>query len=458
MKKVIIIGSGVAGATLANQLCGSFDVTVIEKGSKGDFYVPEKNYLARTFGSSPTYCIGEGGTSNLWHNGLIPINCEHLHDLEFKRIISDSTRYLDDSASSLNFKGKYSYELSERKSHYDKLFIKHNLVVDHDTILVPKANPKLHLDSKVSKFFEVDNFSVKYRDKNVESVSFTYSKSKLNTSIPCDYLIVCAGGIGTPPVLNQILGAYESHGKLIDHPMGFVGKIKVKKEHTELFKSLVNTDCGDMVSRCGLVIENNGYRHICYFRPAASMENDLTIYKFKSKLAASSWPERFKMIFSKNFFHPDIILEILMHLSGRQVGKSIFSLWFVFEQKPNQEVPYRVSNQEVDTISWNVNEKEIENYQESISILVEKISSMIDKSNVVSDNLADYLWSAAHHSGSVGIGKEHGQVDENLKLNDVGNVYVCDGSIINEHSYANTGLTIGQLAIRLSYHLQDISK
>jgi choline dehydrogenase-like flavoprotein len=29
-------------------------------------------------------------------------------------------------------------------------------------------------------------------------------------------------------------------------------------------------------------------------------------------------------------------------------------------------------------------------------------------------------------------------------------VFVCDGSIIQEHSYANTGLTIGQLAMRLA--------
>jgi hypothetical protein len=36
-------------------------------------------------------------------------------------------------------------------------------------------------------------------------------------------------------------------------------------------------------------------------------------------------------------------------------------------------------------------------------------------------------------------------------------VYVCDGSVIQEHSYANTGLTIGQLALRLSEELGGMS-
>jgi choline dehydrogenase-like flavoprotein len=36
------------------------------------------------------------------------------------------------------------------------------------------------------------------------------------------------------------------------------------------------------------------------------------------------------------------------------------------------------------------------------------------------------------------------------------NVYVCDGSVIQEHSYANTGLTIGQLALRLAERVLNV--
>ena len=52
---------------------------------------------------------------------------------------------------------------------------------------------------------------------------------------------------------------------------------------------------------------------------------------------------------------------------------------------------------------------------------------------------------------SVSLGQTEGcLVDKNLKLNGCDNVHVCDGSVIQEHSYANTGLTIGELALRLA--------
>jgi choline dehydrogenase-like flavoprotein len=46
-------------------------------------------------------------------------------------------------------------------------------------------------------------------------------------------------------------------------------------------------------------------------------------------------------------------------------------------------------------------------------------------------------------------------IDRDLKLKFCDNVYVCDGSVIQEHSYANTGLAIGQLAFRLVKRISD---
>jgi choline dehydrogenase-like flavoprotein len=63
----------------------------------------------------------------------------------------------------------------------------------------------------------------------------------------------------------------------------------------------------------------------------------------------------------------------------------------------------------------------------------------------------DWLWPDAHHSGTIPMGElPGGLVDEDLKLNFFDNVFICDGSIIQEHSYANTGLTTGALALRVA--------
>ena len=69
----------------------------------------------------------------------------------------------------------------------------------------------------------------------------------------------------------------------------------------------------------------------------------------------------------------------------------------------------------------------------------------------------EWLRSGAHHSGTISLGNdEPEQIDDNLKLNGCNNLYICDGSVIQEHSYANTGLTIGKLALRLSAHLTNL--
>ena len=81
---------------------------------------------------------------------------------------------------------------------------------------------------------------------------------------------------------------------------------------------------------------------------------------------------------------------------------------------------------------------------------------MADAININTEITSDWLWSAAHHSGTIGMGSgEDDLVDTNLKLKCFENVYVCDGSVLQEHSYANTGLAIGQLAFRLAEHLNN---
>ncbi|EKO3414205.1 hypothetical protein KW497_19670 [Vibrio fluvialis] len=454
-KKIVIVGSGLAGTTIANELSKLFDVNIIERGDTGSYFIPSKQYITRSFGSSPTYCIGEGGTTNLWHNGLIPINPDYIEDVEFKQVLLDSKRYQNESAYCLNYTSDYTRDIEERKNKYINLFEAFEFKHKFDTILIPKCNPKLSVNRDVKIHFNSEIISISQVDGKVRNVQIKNRVTGGVKFLNCDFIIFCSGGIGTPSALSILLGNHRSNGKLVDHPMGFVGKIKVKKQYAKLFKSLVNTDCGHMISRCGLVVDVEGYNHICYFRPAASMSNRLSLYKFKSKLATSSWVDRFKMMFDRKFYHPDILLEIIMHIFGKQFGSRVFSLWFVFEQKPSKSCN-SVSNISPDTIDWNISDYELANYSATINKLVKNISFMTEKSNIVECGLESYLWSAAHHSGSVGIGGEFGKVDSDLKLNGFENVYVCDASIINEHSYANTGLTIGQFSIRLSHHLRDL--
>jgi len=179
------------------------------------------------------------------------------------------------------------------------------------------------------------------------------------------------------------------------------------------------------------------------------MENNLSIHKYKSLLGASSGIERIKNMFSLKIFHPDILAEIASHLFSLTIPGRIYNVLLVFEQKRGEScVTYDKNGLVVD---WRITEEELSVYNSILRKLQIMLSRISDEINVKTDINEDWLWSHAHHSGTISMGKSTDAcVDQDLKLHSCDNVFVCDGSIIQEHSYANTGLTIGQLAMRLA--------
>ena len=65
------------------------------------------------------------------------------------------------------------------------------------------------------------------------------------------------------------------------------------------------------------------------------------------------------------------------------------------------------------------------------------------------------LHTAAHHSGScrMATSPDEGVCDRDLTVFGTDNLCVCDGSALPTSGYANTGLMIGALALRLADHL-----
>ena len=103
-----------------------------------------------------------------------------------------------------------------------------------------------------------------------------------------------------------------------------------------------------------------------------------------------------------------------------------------------------------------VSDEEISIYRSMLKKLGENLAELADEINIKTDITEDWFWSAAHHSCTTPMGStEDDLIDKDLKLKFCDNVFVCDGSVIQEHSYANTGLAIGQLACRLAKKIRD---
>ncbi|WP_272657524.1 GMC oxidoreductase [Providencia sp. PROV118] len=452
---IVIIGAGLAGVTIANTLSKFANVYVIEKGTEKPI-TPNPIFLKRKFGESTTYCYGHGGTTNLWHNGLIEIPSNDVQS-HFKDILLSLDKYKNEAAARLNFADEFEYEKAESLSEVKNLI--NNPDINIDNILIPKSTPPIKLNSTVKLYLEVSKISINNINNNAKSIDIEYKNKKIN--LPLDLLIICCGGINSPKIVMQIMEknnyTVENIGKnFIDHPMGFLGKIKVKKEFKKLFKVLSHNDKETYSSRTGIVIKHKGKSHIFYFRPAATSKNCLDIYKFKSKLGSSTWSQRIKLILNHKIYHPDILQEIFAQLFNIRLITRNFSFWAVFEQHPQNSFVTTNDSQE-DIISWDITNHELQEYTEVIQIFIKKISNYIDIDAIDIDlkQMDKYLWSAAHHSGTCALGTKNSVVDENLKLKYFNNIYVCDGSVIPAHSYANTGLTIAQLALKLCDYIKS---
>lgn len=106
---------------------------------------------------------------------------------------------------------------------------------------------------------------------------------------------------------------------------------------------------------------------------------------------------------------------------------------------------------------WGITDEEMSVYDGMVKRVGEMLEPVADELVLKMPLTDDWLWSAAHHSGTIPMGAlPDGIVDRDLKVNFFDNVFICDGSIIQEHSYANTGLTIGALALRLADYIREI--
>lgn len=458
-KNIVIIGSGLAGSLLCNALVRNANVSLLEAGPEDTTEYPKVDFLRKEFGVVKTFCLGGGGTTNLWHNGLIPLDIRDIHSKEFKAALNEAKPFIDEAAEKLFFHAaSYSSEYESVRSEMNSIIGKLGVFSDGiDCLLYPKNFRKLRVDPKVKAFYKVKDIAFFTKNGKISNVGYSIGSRQYN--IHPDIVVICAGTLGTPRLVSKVLSdtgqSYENSGVgLADHPMGFVGKVKIKSELNDVFSKLATLDRGDYISRTAvrLVSECGQYTCCAFFRPSLTMQNNLSIYRYKSKLGASSGMDLIKNAISLKIFHPDILAEIYSHLFNAQIKSRIYNILLLFEQKRGKNrVFYDGYGLKID---WCITEEELAIYNGIICKLKGMLTELADEMILMQPLPDEWLWSAAHHSGTISLGdRPDDLVDKDLKLRSCENVFVCDGSIIQEHSYANTGLTIGQLAMRLADRL-----
>jgi choline dehydrogenase-like flavoprotein len=454
-RRIVVIGGGLAGSLICNELARDADVTLLEIGQQDRIHYPDVGYDRKPLGHVRTFCFGGGGTTNLWHNGLIPINPSDVVSPDFQEVLADSRRFTNEAAARLFFKGNYERAYRTAVSEAATIAANAGIAADGvDCLLYPKKFQKLTADSRVSAVYGVDRIRFAYAGGKITRVDYTVGSEE--RSVDANAVVVAAGAMGSPKILRDIIGAsgeeFDGLGAgFIDHPLGFVGKVRFKKDATAAIDQLSMQDRGDYVVRSALRLKSDCGRYTCcvFLRPALTIHNSLAIYKYKSLLGATTGLTRIRNAFSWKLFHPDIIAEVFSHTMGVNIPSRTYNVLFVGEQRRGRSRVYYNGDQL--RVDWSISDEELSIYRALLRKLSDMLANVAERVNIETELTDEWLWSGAHHSCTTSLGHTANDlVDADLKLRLCDNVYVCDGSVIQEHSYANTGLTIGQLALRLA--------
>lgn len=454
-KRVVVIGAGLSGSLLCNELAADTDVTLLEIGERDRISYPAIRYDRRPLAQVPTFCFGGGGTTNLWHNGLIPIDPADVTGQEFREVLAESRPFMDAAAQRLHFTGPFQDTYRDAVAEARGIAENVGLIADGvDSLIYPKHFRPLTIDGRVNTVYTVDTIHFSVSSGRVDAVEYR-TGSQTHTVRPTA-VVVAGGAMGTPKILRDVIAAtgatFERLGAgFIDHPLGFVGKVRFRRDAAQAVERFGMLDRGDYIARSAVRLKSACGRYTCcaFLRPALTIHNSLETYKYKSRLGASAGLTRVRNALSWRLLHPDIVAEVVSHLTGVNIPSRTYNILFVAEQRRGNNRVYYEGD--ALCIDWSISDEEIEIYRSMLRRLRALLQDVAEEVNLETELTADWLWSGAHHSCTTPLGNTvHDLIDRRLKLKFCENVFVCDGSVIQEHSYANTGLTIGQLALRLA--------
>jgi choline dehydrogenase-like flavoprotein len=485
---ICIIGSGIGGGTLTQKLAEqNKEFVIIEAGEwNGDSENVSYENIGLDFGVRSTTTVQIGGTSNLWHGVLAP-----LDKIDFEKrdwipksgwavSLEELEPYYKKASEVLKVE-KYNYFKKDGLS--DELNAQlDNLVCNREYIknkLFQQSVPHVNFKDVVKKICEHSKKQhLYYNTTALELISENGKIIKLKVGnsdgtfsyVEAEQFIVCIGALETPRLLlnsnikNKNIGKY-----LMDHPMGNLCQL----EFLNPAKYPIYSDAKyspNMKIKTGLELTDEKQKelkfpnHNFYLRPSFIKGIDNESEKVKLSLLAFkdggvSAKDVWRVLTNLN-----VIRQIVAYKFSLDVTFKYADLFFVTEQIPYENSYVGLSDKEDKwsykkaLVNWQVSDEDIQSMKVWFELL---LTELFPKEHYkFTHRLEDFNWkeiftSAIHHVGTCRMGHDEseGVVDKNLKVFGVDNLYVCDGSIFTTAGNVNNGLTISAFACRLAEHL-----
>lgn len=490
---VVIIGTGMGGGTLAVLLAqAGYHPVLIEAGDEQERSIADKTTAGRPFGITKNRAIEIGGGTNLWHGVTAPLDKEDFEigapDRHPGWPIAHETLlpYWSSAAAFLGFDEPTRLELA----HWPEELQAHasDLGVDF-TRVSPKLFRVLRKPTRLKPLLlELERKRqltllrgcrarrLEWSQDGTHAVAVIVNVNGELRRVPAAQIVIGAGALESPVVLlnspgGEAGGRYNLAGHagryLSDHPMAFVGKVRLRRAKRAPLFSDMSDGMGNLV-RIGLRpvnVSNHGNSNL-YLRPSfGERRNDLED-KILLSLVALRRPSNISV---KDFMtvvtHPRVAYRAVANRFALPVWYRHADLFFVTEQSSSAASRVQLSSclatdgMRDGEINWQIPESDLRRLEVIFREVVAPSLQTHDLTLTVPptiDHWREHFTSAAHHLGTMRMSRsaEDGVVSPDLRLHAAENVWVCDGSVLPSVGNANPSLTICALAHRLFEHIQ----
>lgn len=450
---VVIVGAGLAGSILASKLCGRYDVTVIDLR---DTPAPLPTRITDTGVPSRLDVhagAGPGGTTSYWTNGLI-----ELEDQDYAAWPLTKCELQPYIARSFDLLGSVAHDALMREDAAARAVLVQR-GVPHG--LLGKSLFYPSLQRNIWKHLGLPCPGVKYvtgvaRHFEVEGTTATAVRVETAQGarrIDGDVFVCCAGGLSSPPLLSATAQQAGLHLPAIgryyhDHPMSWVGQLTLGIKLHDVWNYSAPAIGGEL--RIPFVTRVGDTKFAFYMR---------TRELHRHRAARVALRElRARPTALRNYWHvmrtTRSTLEVLAFRFGIQLPTSTFSILMVAEQPPSDALSLSGCPDGSIMRNWTLAPDFADQVGEALRKLVAALEDHVVKFTPEPD-WQKQLHTAAHHSGSCRMANtpDEGVCDRDLTVFGTDNLHVCDGSALPTSGYANTGLMIGALALRLADHL-----
>ena len=460
--RIVIVGAGLGGCFVAHGLADTHDVTFVE-------LPPATNLQRRIIDVAapaiidPHVAAGLGGTSALWHNGLIEID-----DAIFAEWPVPKSELMPFYRSAYPLLAGVSIDTVSREAA--SLRERYRVLGLSDARLPCLFYPRkrrnawsaLKLAARVGM---IRGEVVALEPNGTDAIQAVLVRTENGEKrIAADIFVLAAGGLATPLLLQQLstrlpLTALQNAGRHYeDHPMAFVAELKTDAPFYRLWNYSARGTNGNI--RMPLVIKQDGLDVSFQVRPAAHFYGRTSRHAVKS-IVTDIRNNRFNpMGYLRLITHGDDVLDILSFALGIRVPTNHYTLLMYAQQpaSPDRDV-WGVVDEEtgVRTIqrNWRLPGAYLATLDRAVAQVIDRFGTLLTSASIF-PNWHASIHSAAHHSGTARMAASptDGVCDADARVFGLRNLYVADGSLIPSSGIANTGLTIAALALRLAKHLQ----